>query len=113
MKKLLFAVLMVPSLGFGEAWLTAGHLKDSEYGEGGTVNLSVEQSLSGPLSLEPSLSFASAEGYRDKSGTMDLSYYISPALKMTMGFTYDKYELYGVEPVETGEIHVKAGVKLW
>lgn len=112
-KLLLFVLLLMPTLAHSEAWLTIGQNHNFVLGDGGSVGLDISQSLCGPVSLLPHGTFDSNSGFRDRSGGLDVSYFINPKLSFIVGAQYEKYELLGVSPTETHDIHTGIRIKLW
>jgi hypothetical protein len=115
MKKLLLFLLLLasPVIAQSDAYLTVGQNYNFVLGDGGGTRLDITQSLWGPVSLLPHGSFDSNEGFRDRSGGLDVSYAVNPKVSVLMGAQYEKYELLGVPPTETHDVHTAVRIKLW
>lgn len=96
------------------AFLTIGTNHNSILGNGTSVNLNIEHSLTQNISFLPSGSFDTNKGFRDRTGGLDISYRLNPRISVSIGAEYEKYELLAAnDPTETHNIHSAVTFKLW
>lgn len=96
-----------------DGWLTVSPTNDFHSGRGASLNLDVEQKITGKWSLDPHATFTNVQEYRDMSGLVNLMYAFNPRLELGVGYGHEKFQQYNDSTYEANDVHGVVRVKLW
>ncbi len=111
--KYLFILLFIATnaLASGNLSLTPSH--DPNFGNGLTTALEIDEEVFPKWHLVPVISFTSVSSYSDTVGKLDLHYDWTERISVGIGTGYDKFHVYGEDPIYYTDLHTSISYKLW